>query len=71
MTHGHEKLGRRHSSCEEQAGAIRCEAGGAKGEGQGECGPAKHALGAVPGTRGTGAGLATAEQRRDAHPTNI
>ena len=41
----------RHSSCEadEQGGAIRCGAGGAKGGGRGECGPAKHAPDSVPG----------------------
>src|SRR5450759_3449730 len=39
----------RHSSCEadEQGGAIRCGAGGAKGGGRGECEPAKHAPGTV------------------------
>src|ERR1700682_4720894 len=38
----------RHSSWEadEQGGAIRCGAGGAKGGGPGKCGPAKHAPGA-------------------------
>src|SRR5450830_1452798 len=47
----------RHSSCEadEQGGAIRCGAGGAKGGGRGECEPAKHAPGTVPGARVTGA----------------
>src|ERR1700675_3522314 len=42
----------RHSSWEadEQGGAIRCGAGGAKGGGQGKCGPAKHAPGAEPGS---------------------
>ncbi len=47
-----------------KAGAIRCGAGGAKGGGRGDCGPAKHAPGAVPATRGTGAGLHTAHSRR-------
>src|SRR5258705_5950162 len=58
----------RHSSCEadEQGGAIRCGAGGAKGGGRGEGGPARHAPGAVPGTRDTGAGSHTASNcRRD------
>src|SRR6266704_1424818 len=66
----------RHSSCEadEQGGAIRCGAvrgganrygvGGAKGGGRGERGPAKHAPGSVPGTRGTGAGSRTVRNRR-------
>src|SRR5258708_1526324 len=52
----------RHSSWEadEQGGAIRCGAGGAKGGGQGKCGPAKHAPGAEPGERVPGAGAYTA-----------
>src|SRR5260370_15686965 len=52
----------RHSSCEadEQCGAIRCGAGGAKGGGRGKCGPAKHAPGTEPGKRVTGAGAHTA-----------
>src|SRR6202795_4741675 len=52
----------RHSSWEadEQGGAIRCGAGGAKGGGQGKCGPAKHAPGAEPGERVPGAGAHTA-----------
>src|SRR5713101_8605852 len=64
----------RHSSWEadEQGGAIRCGAGGAKGGGQGECGPAKHAPGAEPGKRVTGAGTHTAsskarEESREVH----
>src|SRR5471032_1013170 len=54
----------RHSSCEadEQGGAIRRGAGGAKGGGRGECEPAKHALGTVPGARVTGAGAHTARR---------
>ena len=45
MMHGHEKSALRHSSCEadEQSGANRCGAGGAKGGDQGERGPATHA----------------------------
>src|SRR5260370_26157861 len=41
----------RHSSCEadEQGGAIRCGARGAKGGGRGEGGPARHAPDSVPG----------------------
>ena len=62
----------RRSSCEadEQGGAIRCGAGGAKGGDRGECGPAKHAPGAVPGTRGTGAGLHTARLAVDTRGGN-
>src|SRR5450759_5555052 len=52
----------RHSSCEadEQGGAIRCGAGGAKGGGRGECEPAKHGPDSEPGNRVTGAGAHTA-----------
>src|SRR6266849_2382176 len=52
----------RHSSCEadEQGGAIRYGAGGAKGGGRGECEPAKHGPGTEPGNRVTGAGAYTA-----------
>jgi len=55
----------RHSSCEadEQCGAIRCGAGGAKGGGQGKCGPAKHAPGTEPGKRVTGAGAHNGKQQ--------
>src|SRR5258707_589485 len=55
----------RHSSCEadEQGGAIRCGAGGAKGGGRGECEPAKHGPGAEPGNRVTGAGAHTASSK--------
>src|SRR5215471_17426555 len=50
-----------HSSWEadEQNGAIRCGAGGAKGGGRGECEPAKHGPGTEPGNRVTGAGAHT------------
>src|ERR1019366_8065238 len=46
-----------HSSCEadEQSRATDCGAGGAKGAGQGECGPSKHVPGTEPGKRVTGA----------------
>src|ERR1700691_6219218 len=56
------EVGRGHSSCEagELGGAVRCGAGGAKGRGRGECGPAKHAPDAEPGRRDTGAGTHTA-----------
>src|SRR2546428_8138719 len=55
------EVGRRHSSCEadEQGGAIRCGAGGAKGGGQGECEPAKHATGRSTGQGVSGAGAHT------------
>src|SRR5712691_3574378 len=51
-----------HSSWEadEQSGPDRSGAGGAKGGGQGECEPAKHAPDSVPETRVTGAGARTA-----------
>src|SRR6266704_3215440 len=39
-------------------------AGGAKGGGQGECAPAKHALDSEPGSRVTGAGAYTASNCR-------
>src|SRR5258706_4106267 len=59
------EVGLRHSSREadEQGGAIRCGAGGAKDGGQGECGPAKHAPGAEPGKRVTSAGAHTASSK--------
>src|SRR5271157_465931 len=58
-----------HSSWEadEQSGAIRRGAGGAKGRGQGECEPAKHGPGTEPGSRVTGAG-AHAESRNSSFP---
>src|SRR5215471_4226575 len=51
----------RHSSCEadEQSWATDCGAGGAKGGGRRECEPAKHAPGAGPEERVTGAGART------------
>src|SRR5262249_31355364 len=54
-----------HSSWEadEQSGPDRSGAGGAKGGGQGEREPAKHAPDTVPGTRVTGAGARTASAR--------
>src|SRR2546426_11003887 len=42
----------------------RSGAGGAKGGGQGECAPAKHALDSEPGSRVTGAGAYTASNFR-------
>src|SRR5271157_5327774 len=52
------------SSCEadEQSGAIRGGAGGAKDRDQGEREPAKHAPGAGPGKCVTGAGARTARR---------
>src|SRR2546425_9984148 len=46
------EVGRGHSSCEagEQGRAICCGVGGAKGRGQGECAPSKHAPDTVPGS---------------------
>src|SRR5580692_6438970 len=52
--------GRSSEEAGEQGGAIRRGAGGAKGRDQGECGPAKHAPGSVPGKCVTGAGTHTA-----------
>src|SRR4029079_13850165 len=51
-----------HSSCEadEQSGPDRSGAGGAKGGGQGERAPAKHAPDTAPGARVTSAGGRTA-----------
>src|SRR5437763_1843080 len=53
-----------HSSWEadEQSGRDRRGAGGAKGRGQGECEPAKHAPDAEPGKCVTGAGAHTASR---------
>src|ERR1700751_5310694 len=45
---------------DEQGGAIRYGAGGAKGGGRGKCEPAKHGPGTEPGNRVTGAGAYTA-----------
>src|SRR5208337_5447780 len=57
----------RHSSWEadEQGGAIRCGAGGAKGGGRGECDPAKHGPGTEPGNRVTSAGAHTANSKAE------
>ena len=64
MMHGRGELELRHSSREadEQSGAIRCGAGGAKGGGRGECEPAKHGPDTEPGNRVTGAGAHTARR---------
>ena len=48
---------------DEQSGAIRCGAGGAKGGGRGECEPAKHGPGTEPGNRVTSAGAHTASSK--------
>src|SRR2546430_1082397 len=55
----------RNSSWEadEQSRATGCGVGGAKGGGRGECEPAKHAPGAGPGKRDTGAGAHTASRK--------
>ena len=65
MMHGREKSDSAivADEADEQSGAIRCGAGGAKGGGQGECGPAKHAPDAEPGKRVTGAGARTASSK--------
>ena len=65
MMHEPEKSDSVDSSCEadEQSGATGRGAGGAKGRGQGERGPAKHAPGAGPGKRVTGAGTRTASRK--------
>src|ERR1019366_10184331 len=52
-------LRRSSGEADEQGGAIRRGAGGAKDGDQGERGPAKHAPGAGPGKRVTGAGTRT------------
>ena len=48
---------------DEQGGAIRCGAGGAKGGGQGECAAAKHGPDTELGNRVTGAGAHTASSK--------
>src|SRR5215469_769874 len=55
----------RHSSSEadEQSGPDRSGAGGAKGGGQGERAPAKHAPNTGTGARDTGAGARTASRK--------
>ena len=58
----------RHSSCEadEQGGAIRGGAGGAKDGDRGECEPAKHGPDSEPGNRVTGVGTHTAHRENTA-----
>ena len=48
MMHGREKSDRHSSVKPTNKAAGRCGAGGAKGGGQGECEPAKHASDTVP-----------------------
>ena len=49
----------KEAHCGGICGGGRSGAGGAKGGGQGECAPAKHALDSEPGSRDTGAYTAT------------
>ena len=71
MMHGHEKSDlvivavkptnkARKAPCGGVCRGGRSGVGGAKGGGQGECAPAKHALDSAPGSRDTGAGADTA-----------
>src|SRR5499433_1885157 len=73
MMHGHEKsdlviVAMRPANKAREAhrggvcGGGRSGVGGAKGGGQGEYAPAKHALDSEPGSRVTGAGAYTARQ---------
>ena len=55
------------ATCGGVCGGGRSGVGGAKGGGQGEYAPAKHALGSEPGSRVTGAGAYTA-RRAVTHP---
>src|SRR5207253_8457951 len=61
-----------HSSWEadEQSGPDRNGVGGAKGGGQGECEPAKHAPDSEPGKRVTRAGAHTASVTKNALPSH-
>ena len=65
MMHAREKS-IRHSSWEadEQGGAIRRGAGGAKGGDQRECEPAQHAPDTEPGERDPGAGAHTESSKQ-------
>ena len=78
MMHGREKsdLGivamkpankAKEAQCGGICGGGRSGVGGAKGGGQGEYAPAKHALGSEPGSHDTGAGAYTA-RRAVTHP---
>ena len=75
MMHGHEKSDlvivamkpankAKEAHCGGVCGGERSGVGGAKGGGQGECAPAKHALDSAPGSRVTGAGAHTATMCR-------
>ena len=75
MMYGHEKSGpaivvmkpankAKEANCGDICGGGRSGVGGAKGGGQGECAPAKHALDSEPGSRVTGAGVHTASNCR-------
>src|ERR1700758_3697904 len=73
MMHGREKSDLAIYEAGEQSERAHCGgiyrgkrsgAGGAKGGGQGECAPAKHALDSEPGSRVTGAGAYTASNCR-------
>src|SRR5215831_14580714 len=55
---------------DEQSGLDRRGAGGAKGGGQGECEPAKHAPDSEPGKCVTGAGAHTASRNENALPSH-
>src|SRR5260221_9034306 len=55
---------------DEQSGLDRRGAGGAKGGGQGECEPAKHAPDSEPGKRVTRAGAHTASVTKNALPSH-
>ena len=57
----------KEAHCGGVCGGERSGVGGAKGGGQGEYAPAKHALGSEPGSRDTGAGAYTA-RRAVTHP---
>ena len=74
MMHGHEKSDlvivamkpankAKEAHCGCVCGGERSGVGGAKGGGQGEWGPAKHAPGSGPGKRVTGAGPHTASSK--------
>jgi hypothetical protein len=78
MMHGREKLDLvivamkpankvKEAHCGDVCGGGCSGVGGAKGGGQGEYAPAKHALGSEPGSRVTGAGAYTA-RRAVIHP---
>ena len=53
----------KEAHCGGVCGGERSGVGGAKGGGQGECAPAKHALGSEPGSRDTCAGAHTASSK--------